>query len=142
MSLFPFHKSLNVEEIKKDLPIYKEVAWDFKTNSPIIENGEIKVVEKNEAIKVWCYKAILTERFTYEIYSWDYGSEVNTLLGRNYAKGLKNAEVKRYIEEALSINSYILEITIKDIIFKDNKLSVNINLKTVYSDEVSLKVEL
>ena len=44
MSLFPFVS--NIEEVKIDntFPLYKEVAWDFKRNVPIIENRDFKIV--------------------------------------------------------------------------------------------------
>ena len=74
MSLFPFIS--NVDEVKVDntFPMYREVAWDFKSNTPIIQNGDFKIVEGNEAIKVWIYKALLTPRYNYSIYSCIYYS--------------------------------------------------------------------
>ena len=72
MSLFPFIS--NTDEIKVDnsFPMYKEVAWDFKNNIPILENGDFKIVEGNEAIKVWILKTLLINRYEFEIFSWDY----------------------------------------------------------------------
>ena len=134
MSLFPFVS--NTDEIKVDnsFPMYKEIAWDFKRNIPILENGDFKIVEGNEAIKVWVYKAILTPRYNYSIYTWDYGSELLDLIGKAYTPSLTKEEAKRLIKEALEINPYILEVEITDINFKDSLLSADIKIVTIYGE--------
>lgn len=139
MSFFPFiNPSPNLEQIN-EFPIYKEIAWDFKKNEPIIENGEFKIVEGNEAIKVWIYLSLLTPNKQYPIYSWDYGSEVKELIGKNYTKALTEAEAQRLIEECLLINPYITDIQVTDTSFKDSILTCNIKVTTIYGDlEVSL----
>ena len=134
MSLFPFIS--NTDEVKVDntFPMYKEVAWDFKNNIPILENGDFKIVEGNEAIKVWIFKAILTPRYNYSIYTWDYGSELLDLIGKEYTPSLTKEEAKRLIKEALEINPYILEVEITDINFKDSLLSADIKIVTIYGE--------
>ena len=134
MSLFPFVG--NVEIIKTDntFPLYKEVAWDFEKDNPILENKEFKIVEGNEAIKVWAYKALLATRYQHSIYSWDYGSELLSLIGKAYTPELTKSEAKRYIKEALEINPYILEVDVVDMSFKDSILSAYIKLLTIYGE--------
>ena len=134
MSLFPFIS--NTDEVKVDntFPMYKEVAWDFKNNIPILENGDFKIVEGNEAIKVWVYKAILTPRYNYSIYTWDYGSELLDLIGKAYTPSLTKEEAKSIIKEALEINPYILEVEITDINFKDSLLIADIKIVTIYGE--------
>ena len=135
MSLFPFISN-NVDEIKVDnsFPMYKEIAWNFKRNAPIIQNGDFKIVEGNEAIKVWIYKALLTPRYSYSIYSWDYGSELLDLIGKAYTSSLTKEEAKRYIKEALLINPYILEVDVLDTTFKNDLLSADIKITTIYGE--------
>lgn len=134
MSLFPFIS--NTDEVKVDntFPLYKEIAWDFKRNIPILENRDFKIVEGNEAIKVWVYKALLTPRYNYSIYSWDYGSELLDLIGKAYTPSLTKSEAKRYIEEALLINPYISEVNVLDTDFKDGILSANVKIVTIYGE--------
>ena len=134
MSLFPFIS--NTDEVKVDntFPLYREIAWDFKKNIPILENGDFKIVEGNEAIKVWVYKAILTPRYNYSIYTWDYGSELLDLIGKAYTPSLTKEEAKRLIKEALEINPYILEVEITDVNFKDSLLSADIKIVTIYGE--------
>ena len=134
MSLFPFIS--NVDEVKVDnsFPLYKEVAWDFEKDIPIIQNGDFKIVEGNEAIKVWVYKALLTPRYNHSIYSWDYGSELMDLIGKAYTPSLTKEEAKRYIKEALLINPYILEVTVVDTSFNNGLLSADIKIVTIYGE--------
>lgn len=140
MSLFPFISNTDDVKVNNSFPLYREVAWDFKNNIPILENGDFKIVEGNKAIKVWVYKAILTPRYNYSIYTWDYGSELLDLIGKAYTPSLTKEEAKRLIKEALEINPYILEVEITDIGFKDSLLSATVKVKTIYEGEVIVNV--
>lgn len=134
MSFFPFINP-PVQQITNDpLPMYYEVAWDFKKDTPIIENGDFKIVEGNEAIKVWVYKSILTNRYQHSVYSWNYGSEINSIIGKNYTRDLTEMEITRYIKESLEINPYITKVDVSNVSFIDAKLSVNVNLETIYGE--------
>lgn len=134
--LFPFI-SVNAEEdiVKKELPPLREIAIDFKTGAPIVENKMFKTVEGVEALKVWIYRALKVERFVYDIYSWDFGSEMYSLFGKGYSNALTKEEVKRLAKEAVLINPYILDVEIKDISFIDADLTINMKIESVFGDE-------
>ena len=134
MSIFPFVSNIDELKVDNSFPLYREVAWDFKKDIPIIENGDFKIVEGNEAIKVWVYKALLVPRYNYSIYSWNYGSELMDLIGKAYTPQLTKSEAKRYIEEALKINPYILDVNVIDTDFKDSILSANVKITTIYGE--------
>ena len=134
MSLFPFISNFDEVKVDNTFPMYKEVAWDFKNNIPILENGDFKIIEGNNAIKVWIYKALLTPRYSYSIYSWNYGSELMDLIGKAYTPSLTKEEAKRYIKEALLINPYILEVNVVDTSFNNGVLSADIKLLTIYGE--------
>ena len=139
MNIFPFISPPPNLENLNEYPTYREIAWDFKKNEPIIENGEFKIVEGNEAIKTWVYLALLTPNKQYPIYSWDYGTEVKELIGKNYTKALTKAEAQRLIEECLIINPYIVEVQVVDTDFKEATLTCDIKITTIYGDlEVSI----
>lgn len=128
MSLFPFVTyEENIVE-NNPLPLYKEV-----------DKG-LKIVEGNEAIKIWIYKALQTPRYQYEIYTWDYGSELLSLIGKAYTKGLTQSEASRYIKEALLINPYILDVNVVSTSFDGDVLSANVRVKTIYDGEVIVNV--
>lgn len=141
MNLFPFINPPNEDKKSQTLPLYREIAWDFNNNTPIIENGDFKIVEGNEAIKIWIYKAILTARYEFAIYSWDYGSELRELLGKKYSNALTKEEAKRYIKEALIINNYILDVDVRDVKFTYDLLEIDLKVKTIYGEsEVNFNV--
>lgn len=134
MSLFPFigTETVEIESKNKDLQPLKEFAIDFKTGNPIIENKQFKVVEGIEALKVWIYRALKIERFVYDIYSWNFGSEIHLLRGRNYTQALTNEEVKRYVKEAILINPYVMDVNVISVVFEVSLLSVSLKLDTIF----------
>ncbi|HBF2360861.1 TPA: DUF2634 domain-containing protein [Clostridioides difficile] len=122
----------------EELPIFREVAWDFEKDEPILEKGDFKI-EKKEALKVWIYKCIKTNRYEHEIYSLEYGTELSELIGQKYTKGLTESEASRFIKEALLINPYILEVNVKSANFNRDILSANVKVSTIYG-EVEINV--
>ena len=133
--LFPFFGDTTAEiNSTEELPLYKEVAWDFANNIPLLKNGEYEIVTGNEGIKTWVYKAMKTERFRYKIYSWDFGSEIDQLIGQSYTPNLTKAECIRYIEECILINPYIRAISQMQVSFKEGKLLIQCKLQTIYGE--------
>jgi len=133
MSIFPMIDPGSASRTQS-LPICRETAWDFKNNVPIFRGGEPLVVTGKEAVKVWVWKALHTARFRYEIYSWDYGSEFESLIGQAYTPQLKEAEAPRYLKECLLINPYITSVTNISVSFADNRLTVTGVVNTVYGE--------
>lgn len=139
--LYPFILSDSKKEAS-ELEIFKEIAWDFRRDKPIIDENtkEYKIVEKDEALKAWIYKAIKIARYRYPIFTSDYGTELEELIGNKYTKGYTESEAIRFIREALVLNEYIRNVNIIDASFENDKLTVNINVDTVYSEGVELSV--
>lgn len=138
--LFPFTKRIDTL-VDNVLPIFREVGWDFMDDIPIIESGKFKIVEDNEALKVWIYKVVKTERYKYIIYNDDFGTEINKYIGKNYTRGYTESEIVRDIKEALLINEYILEIKKINARYEGSTLTIHVELTTVYSD-IDMEVKL
>ena len=136
MSIFPFINGDDgiLETAANNFPVYYEVAWDFVNDRAIFQDGNPKIVEKNEAISVWVYKALLTSRYEHSIYTWNYGSELMSLIGKAYTPQLTESEAKRYIIEALEVNPYILEINVINASFNNGALNADIKLLTIYGE--------
>lgn len=115
-----------------ELPVFKELAFDFKTGQLKTKGGQYYYVEKNEAIKVWIWKALKASRYTYLAYSSDYGNEIYTLIGRYLAKQLLFSELKRMIEEALLCNPYITSLSDFQIEQKGSKVECLFAVNTIY----------
>ena len=67
------------------------------------------MVDGVDAMKQVILKILLTERFAYLIYSWNYGIELNTVVGKSYQ--VFSSEIKRVITEALLADSRITAVT-------------------------------
>lgn len=132
MTLFP---SVDEELIDdEELPIAKEWAWDFTTNDFKLKNNKPYLVEGVEAVQIWAYKALLTERFKHSIYSWDYGSELEDLIGSGFTQAATELEVKRLVDECLMVNPYIEGVSDFTVTTNDETLEISFTLSTVYGD--------
>lgn len=141
-TFFPFVgvESDYVAENNSELPLYKEIAWNFDTDEFIRdEKGDFKIVEGKEALKVWIYHTLHVNRYEHEIFSWDYGTELIKLIGQRFSKGLTESEAFRYIKEALLINEYLTDVRKNSITFEGDTLHIDITVFTVYG-EVRLSV--
>ena len=120
----------------EEIPIFKEYAIDFKTGEYIKEGNDIKLLEKNEALKVWIFKALKTERFRYtDVHSDNYGSELETNIGTIYQKSVKDALMINQIRDALLVNPYILECYNFEISNKEEYVpQITFNVKTIYGE--------
>ena len=138
---FPFiGTEITTEE--QELPLFTQPAWNFDVDRFIYDgNGNHVMVYGQEALKVWIYKALKTERFSYAAYSWQYGIELHPFIGKVMSVQERYSELKRVITECLMVNPYILSIdSVKFSPVKHgNEVTTTINLTTVYG-EVSLDV--
>lgn len=134
MSIFPFITPITDDNNSSSLDTFKEYAYDFENNCLKIENGLTYLVEKNEALKIWIYKTLYTERFRYIAYTHAYGNEVHTLIGQNIQSDITYSEIKRFIVEAIMVNPYIKELT--NFQFSQTGSCVNIAfyVTTIYGD--------
>ncbi len=138
--MFPFYGEKKSEE-KIELPICKDIDWDFENNKPNYVNGIPKWVYGLEAVKAWCYRVLQVKRYRLEMYSWNFGVEFERLIGKHYSMQYTRAEAIRYIQDALKVNPYITGISNVVVEFEGNKLNISCNIDTIYgSEEVSLSV--
>lgn len=130
MSLFPFidQEPEEKEQIKTSV-IPEEYEMDFKTYEL---TG--RIVKGKEAIKMWIYKVLRTNRYKHIIYTWDYGVELEELISMPFDRAFIESEVQRYIKEALLVNDHIKEITNFNISFEKTWLTCNFTVITEYGE--------
>lgn len=133
---FPFIGSTtDTTDTSDDLPIFKEYAWDFETDKFRYDgNGNHILLTGNDALKVWIYKALKTERFDYLAYSWQYGIELKPFIGKVMGVQERYSELKRVITECLMVNPYIKSIDSFDITNEGHgeNVQLTIGLTTIY----------
>ena len=98
-----------------------------------------KYVDNIESIKQSIYKILSTERYTYIAYDWQYGIELNDLIGQS--KSLVKAVLPDRIKEALLVDDRIediLEFSFEDI--SKTELIVTFNVK-LYDFEQMVLIE-
>ena len=140
-SIFPsFVEEVKAIEQNKNntLPVAKEIAIDFGTGNPIIKNKDYVIVEKNEAVKVWCYYALKIAKGRFLAFTNNYGSELEEkIIGKQYNSDTQK-QVKRIVEDCLLVNKYIKSIDNVAVSF-DDKINIEIELTTVYQKGVTVE---
>lgn len=134
MGLLPTYIEGDVSLTSKVNPVIpKEYEVDFET-------GQLtgRIVEGKEAIKVWIWFALQTPRYRYYIYSWDYGSEFEELIGQRYTEEYIDTEVRRMTEDCLLVNKNIQSLTDFSVNMEDCCLTMSFTANTIYGD---VKVE-
>lgn len=104
-----------------------------KTYALDIETGRIRgTTTGTDAMKQAIYLMLNTERYKYLIHSWNYGIELEDLIGKS--KSYVFPEVKRFISEALLQDDRIT--LVDDFIFTEsgNKLTVEFTVHTSVGD--------
>lgn len=127
MSLFPFLE----EETITTPSTYKEYAFNFTT-------GELtgKILEGKEAIRVWIYKTLLTQRYVYPIYSWNYGQDLEELIGQGYEGDYIKSEVERRVQDCLLINQHITRCRSFETTLINDTLHILFTVETTFGEEV------
>ena len=140
-SIFPsFVEEVKAIEQNKNntLPVAKEIAIDFSTGNPIIKNNDYVIVEKNDAVAVWCYYALKIAKGRFLAFTNNYGSELEEkIIGKQYNSDTQK-QVKRIVEDCLLVNPYIKSIDNVTVSFND-RLTIEIELTTVYQKGVTVE---
>lgn len=108
MSILPTFMQKQIEEQSQTASVVempKEYGVDFETGQ--LTGG---IVEGIEAVKVWIWMCLHTQRFRYPLYSWDYGADLEQYIGQTITEDFLNADCEDEIREALTVNPYIEDI--------------------------------
>ncbi len=105
MSILPTFMDTEIQEATvaaavQEIP--REYGIDFDT-------GQLtgKIVEGLEAIKVWIWNCLHSERYRYAIYSWQYGVEYEQYIGETITDEYLQSDCQSETEEAMMVNPYI-----------------------------------
>ena len=124
--MFPFDiEEDEVEEIEEQIQADYEI--DFYT-------GKLtgRIINGLDAVRQWIQLVLLTDRYFYQQYSWEFGSELNTLIGKGNSKEYVESEVKRMVEDALMVNESITGIGDWDIEYTGDTLTAKFKVETIY----------
>ena len=135
-SIFPFtNPRAYASTPSTDLPLYYDVGWDYANDgygAPQFGVGDPVVVSGLPAVMSWAWRALYTERFLNEVYSWNYGNEMMTVVGEPWDPGVKTAELSRYATECLTVSPYITGVYDFAVTFSGTRVTINSRVETVY----------
>ena len=87
-----------------------------------------------QAVAAWVWNTLHTVRCAHDIFSWDWGNEIQNLAGRPFTQGVKESEAVRYVQECLLVNPYITEVRQISVTFQDATLSICCAVGTIYGE--------
>lgn len=123
MSILPQGATIeNYLEIAEAVESTRTYKIDFEKGKVMGYCNEI------EALKQAIRLILNTERYEHLIYSWNYGSELKNLIGKD--KDITESEVKRRIKESLMQDDRVNNVD--NFMFNYNKDGVTVNF-TVFS---------
>ena len=101
------------------------VDWENKTIFGSID----KLAAMRQAVKL----ILETERYEWEIYSWDYGTELKAMIGR--PAPVVSAVLQDKISDALLVDDRILEVTdfASQRVAKDS-ITIRFTVKTIFGE--------
>jgi len=117
-----------IREIDIDLELSEslEINKTYKVSSDTIQG----FTDGTDALKQAIYKVLNTEMYEYGIYSFNYGIELESLIGKDsiYVK----IELKRKIEECLMQDDRILSLDNFMFTASDDNLLCEFNVNSIY----------
>ena len=125
--------ALNVT-IGEDVEVQTAAEAPTRTFKIDIDAGRVGgLCDETEAMKQAIYKILQTERFEYLIYSWNYGIELNAVVGKSFQ--VFASEIKRVIREALLADSRITDVTDFEVAQIDKRTaSVKFTAETIFGE--------
>ena len=122
---------LNGVDVGGNIVVEKQPSLSYRLRA---EKERIeRTVDGLEAVKQMIYKTLMTGRYRFEIYDWNYGVELDDLIGK--PKEFVKAELPRRIEEALIVDDRVDEVV--DFVFTEvdkTTLAVKFVVKTNVGD--------
>lgn len=108
-------------------------TWIIDRNTMQVSGMDKGLEAVRQAVEI----ALNVERYRWTIYSANYGSELNDLVGEDEAYII--AEIPRLVEGALSTDSRV--VSVDDYVYKKtdtNSMTVSFTVHTVYGDLVEV----
>ena len=136
MSLFPLIDAPDSGAMSAALPLAREVAWDFVQDQPIWRSGRPVYVTGADAVLVWAWNCIHTERFAHDVFTSDYGQDLSGLIGQPYGDEVRQSEALRKLREALLVNPYITAVDQVSARFEGALLTVSFTMHTIYGEVI------
>lgn len=138
MALTPEYYNLNdiAAQTENEEMIRPQKTWfiDFENNRITHK------IDGEQALRQFIYKALITQRNRYMVYSEKYGCELSELIGGNIDYDLMDVEIPRMIKEALIYDDRIENVEV-DFTRDGDKLFINVTVTPVSGTAITEGVE-
>lgn len=124
-----------ISDMEKDSLTYKNKTYKIDFKNKTISG----YVDELEAVKQTIYSILNSERYEHLIYSFDYGVELQDLIGEDmiYVK----ADIHRRVEEALKQDDRVVSVDNPQIETEGDCLYYKATVTTIYGD-IDIKKEV
>lgn len=112
------------------------MRWDFTEDKPIWHGGNPATVTGSEAVLVWAWNTLNTSRYLHDVFTHNYGQDLQSLIGEAYGDDIRQSEAIRCIREALEINPYIKAVHQISVRFEGSTLHLSFKAKTIYGEVI------
>lgn len=118
-------------EDEEGFEIESEPSLTYKLD---FENKIVQTVliDEKEALKQAIYKILHTERYTYDMYNWDYGVELADYIGQDIEEVLP--DIQDSIEDALTADDRIESVDYIEVEQDKGKLYISMQINTIYGE--------
>lgn len=97
--------------------------------------GRTVTGDEIDAYRFWVTKCLLTERYTFEGYTTDFGVELEEIIRSNPDRDIAESEVMREIEEALSVDERTLSVGDFEFEWRSDQLFVKFIIEAPFGEE-------
>ena len=130
--------------VLSDFEVVEQPSYTYKMVLPKTDDEVTKIKGKTDeldAVRQAVYKILNTERYTYPIYSWNYGIELNDLFGQSIP--WVYPELERRITEALIHDDRITSVTEFEFEGIKNNVHVKFTVNTIFGsfeDDITVSI--
>lgn len=110
MSIFPEIPIPEAAPQSSTVTYGRELDFNFSTGQFVMIDGAPRVLEGPDALRIWITKTLLTARYRFPIYSFNYGCELEDMIGYDIPRVVLESEIPRVIREALIIDNRIEDV--------------------------------
>lgn len=119
-------------EDAQELPLLMDWAIDTDTGELMLRNGKPYMAEGLEALKIWIWKVLHTQRDLGDIYCGSIGNDFDELIGTPWRDAVDR--LGSMIRDALMISDYITEVDKVSIEKTENGVRATVRVKSIYGD--------
>jgi len=118
----------------------KEAKFNFTEGEfEMTPTGKVKIVEDADAWKVWCQKALLTERYYYLVHDHNFGQEFEELIGSSLPREIIEMEIERIVRETLAQHAYTKGVGNFTFEWKEDECYFTCEVENIQGETITLE---